>query len=610
MPKKSTTAAATTHLRLRMVVAFALVLLMLSGGRLFFVQSLNAKAVAAEAVDNRTRVQETQAKRGQIVDSKGKILATSVDRYDLVIDQRKVDADKPIVRRKLSGGTTRESVTVEQAVGELAEILHQDVDTVRTAIIGDEGAKKNAYSVVAKSVTPEVRNAVNELRIPTLSGQLRSERQYPNGVVAGPLLGFVMNTEDQQSHQGAEGLEMSQNERLTGTAGKRTYEIGADGVRIPVAEMTEVPAVDGQDIKLTIDADINFIAQEEALKKQNQFGAEWVSVIVQEVKTGRLIAIGDSNQLDPNDPSATEGTFRRSASITQAFEPGSTGKVATFAAALDQGVIKPTDEFRVPNAYTINKETINDSLKHTTYDMTAAGIFARSYNTGTVMVGNKMSNETRHKYLQKFGLGQAIDIGLSGASKGILAKPQDWERRQQYMTMFGQAYTQTALHTSQIAQTIGNGGVRIDPTLIDSYTNPDGSIEKNAAPKTERVVSEKASKEMLRMMETVVLKGTGTKMAVSGYRVGGKTGTGQAAGPTGKYDGHTNSFSGVAPLDDPQIAVTVTMYRPKGNWRSWSVGDTFSEVMSKTLNAYNVPPSNSKPNGYDVFIGSEQKKPW
>ncbi|MBV1780376.1 penicillin-binding protein 2 [Paeniglutamicibacter sp. ABSL32-1] len=610
MPKKSASNTGATHPRLRMVVVFALVLLLLIGGRLFFVQSLNAQAVAADAVKNRTRVQETQPKRGQILDTKGTILATSVDRYDLVIDQRKVNADKPIVRNKPSGGATREKVSIEQAVGELAGILDQDVNTVRTAIVGDPGAKKNAYSVVAKGVTPEVRNAVMELRIPTLTGQLRSERQYPNGVVAGPLLGFVKNSEDQQSHNGAEGLELSQNDRLTGTAGTRTYEIGADGVRIPVAEMTEVPAVDGQDIKLTIDGDINFIAQEEALKKQNQFNADWVSVIVTEVKTGRIIAIGDSNQMDPNDPSATEARFRTSASITQAFEPGSTGKMPTFAAALEEGVMKPTDAFRVPNAYTINKETINDSLKHSTYDMTAAGIFARSYNTGTVMIGNKMSNETRYKYMKKLGLGKAINIGLSGASQGILAAPQDWERRQQYATMFGQAYTQTALHTAQITQAIANGGVRIDPTLIDSFINPDGTVEKAAAPKSERVFSEKTSKEMLRMMETVVQEGTGTKMAVSGYRVGGKSGTGQAAGPNGGYDGYTNSFAGVAPLDDPEIAVVVTMYRPKGNWKSWSVGDTFSEVMSKTLSAYNVAPSNSKPNGYDVFIGSEQKKSW
>ena len=147
-------------------------------------------------------------------------------------------------------------------------------------------------------------------------------------MIAGPLLGFVKNTDDQTALEGAEGLELSQEKRLKGTPGSKTYEIGADGVRIPMAGMSETPAVDGQDVVLTADTDIQFIAQEEARKKQQQFKAEWVSVTVEELKTGRMIAIGDSNQLDPNDPSATEAEFRTSAAITQAFEPGSTGKVA------------------------------------------------------------------------------------------------------------------------------------------------------------------------------------------------------------------------------------------------------------------------------------------
>lgn len=610
MSKKSPTKIGKTHLRMRIVLVLSLVALLTIGGRLFVVQSLNASAVAATAVDNRTREQVTIPKRGQIVDSEGRILATSVDRYDLVIDQTKVDPDKPIGRKKLDGSSKVERIPVEQAVGELAEILGQDIDTVRTAVIGAPGAKKNAYSVIAKGVTPEVRNSAVELRIRTLTGLLRSERQYPNGAIAGPLLGFVKDTEDQTALQGAEGLELSQEKRLRGTAGLKTFEIGADGVRIPMAGMSEVPAVDGQDIKLTTNIDIQFVAQEAARKKQEQFNAEWVSAIVLNAKTGELIAVGDSNPLDPNDPSATPAEFRNSASITQAFEPGSTGKAATFAAALEEGVIKPTDPFKVANSYKVNHELINDSLKHPTYDMTAAGIFARSYNTGTVMVGQKMSNETRYKYMRNLGIGDSIDIGLSGASKGILAPAKDWERRQQYTTMFGQGYTQTALHTAQIFQAIANGGVLVSPKLIDSYINADGSEEKARESTSKRVFSEKTSDEMLRIMETVVLEGTGTKMGVSGYRVGGKSGTAQAAGPSGGYDGYTSSFAGVAPLDDPQFVVVVTMHRPKGDWKSWSVGDTFTEIMSKTLNAYNVPPSNSKPNGYDVFIGTEQKKSW
>ncbi|PQZ95880.1 penicillin-binding protein [Arthrobacter sp. MYb227] len=610
MSKKSPTNIGPSHNRMRFLLAFSLIALLVIGGRLFVVQSLNASAVAATASDKRTRQQVTIPKRGQIVDAEGRILATSVDRYDLVIDQRKVEPERKIGRKKLDGSTGGESVSVEQAVGELAEILGQDIDTVRTAVVGAPGAKPNANSIVAKGVTPEVRNAAMELRIRTLTGLLRSERQYPNGVIAGPLLGFVKNTEDQTALEGAEGLELSQEKRLKGTPGSKTYEVGADGVRIPMAGMSEELAIDGQSVKLTANTNIQYIAQEEARKKQQQFKAEWVSVVVQNIKTGEILAIGDSNQMDPNDPSATDAQYRTSAAVTQAFEPGSTGKVPTFAAALEEGVIQPTDAFKVANQYKINNEVINDSLKHDTYEMTAAGIFARSYNTGTVMIGSKMSNETRYKYMRNLGIGEVIDIGLSGASKGILAPAKDWERRQQYNIMFGQGYTQTALHTSQITQAIANGGMLIEPKLIDSYINPDGTEEKTPESKTRRVVSKETSDEMLRMMETVVLAGTGTKMGVSGYRVGGKSGTAQAAGPSGGYDGHTNSFSGVAPLDDPQFAVTVTMHRPKGEWRTWSVGDTFSEVMSKTLNAYNVPPSNSKPQGFDVFIGTEQKKPW
>lgn len=360
---------------------------------------------------------------------------------------------------------------------------------------------------------------------------------------------------------------------------------------------------------LSIDNDIQYVAQRAAEAKQKQFNAEWATVIVQEVKTGKLLAIGDSAELDPNNPGATEPEFRRSVSITRAFEPGSTGKAAIFAAAIDQGKVKPLDEFKVPNKKTFTKETINDSLPHATYDMTAAGIFARSYNTGTVMVGDQVSKRTRYDYMRAFGLGAPIDVGLNGASAGQLAAPETWDRRQQYTTMFGQGYSQTALHTASIFQTLANGGVRIQPSLIDGYRNEDGSISEPAERKETRVVKESTSSEMLKLMESVVESGTGTKMKIPGYRVGGKSGTGQAASAKG-YDGYTYSFAGVAPLDDPQYVVVATMYRPQGNWRNFTVADTFTEVMSHTLNTYNVPPSTSDSEAYDVFVGEEQKKPW
>lgn len=592
---------------MRFVLLLSILLLVIIAARLFWVQGINPAAAAKEAADTRNRVETIAPTRGSILDKNGNVLAVSVDRYDLVVDQR--DQKDTIRRKARDGSNSRERISWEQAIKELAEVLDQDVDELTKAIRPQDGAKPKGYVMIAKSVTPEVRNEVMEIGIPRLNSVLRSERQYPQGVIAGPLLGFVRNSEDQKGVVGAEGLELSQEDHLAGTAGKRKFEVSADGVRIPTTELEETPAVNGRDVLLSIDNDIQYVAQRAAEAKQKQFNAEWATVIVQEVKTGKLLAIGDSAELDPNNPGATEPEFRRSVSITRAFEPGSTGKAAIFAAAIDQGKVKPLDEFKVPNKKTFTKETINDSLPHATYDMTAAGIFARSYNTGTVMVGNQVSKQTRYDYMRAFGLGTPIDVGLNGASAGQLAAPETWDRRQQYTTMFGQGYSQTALHTASIFQTLANGGVRIQPSLIDGYRNEDGSISEPAERKETRVVKESTSSEMLKLMESVVESGTGTKMKIPGYRVGGKSGTGQAASAKG-YDGYTYSFAGVAPLDDPQYVVVATMYRPQGNWRNFTVADTFTEVMSHTLNTYNVPPSTSDSEAYDVFVGEEQKKPW
>lgn len=591
--------------RLRTGLAIAMVLLVLLGGRLFLVQGLDPAAEANDAIKQRTRTVDVQPVRGSILDSSGKILAASFERYDLVVDQRQVKTE--FKRRNDQGG--RDIVQTQDAIKELAPILGIDEKELTASIVGTEGAQKKGYSVVAKGITPETRNKVTDIGLPWITSQNRFEREYPNGTIAGSVLGFLRSNEDGTSQTGAEGLELSQDRALSGTPGKKTYEIGADGIRIPMATQKEHPAVDGQDVKLTINSDIQWAAQEAVMAKQKQFNAEWVNAVVVEVKTGKIRALADSTTVDPNDPGATDAKYRRSTTVSQSFEPGSTGKAATFSAALEAGVVKPTDHFKVGHTFKIGGEEIHDSLKHQTFNMTAAGIFARSYNTGTTMIGSKLSNEQRYEWMKKFGIGQGIDIGLP-VNKGIFVPPERWDRRQQYTTMFGQGYSQTALHTAKIFQTIGNSGVQIEPSLIESYTDADGTEHERKDVAKTRVISDKTSQEMRRMMETVVTDGTGYAMGIDGYRIGGKSGTGQAAGPTGKLDGYTSSFAGMAPIDDPQYLVVVTMQRPTGNWRSFSVADTFKTIMSQTLNSYNVPPTTDKPNPYKVFVGKQQKYGW
>ncbi|GAA3696487.1 penicillin-binding protein 2 [Zhihengliuella alba] len=596
--------------RLRIGLALCLAMLLALTGRLFFVQGLDPEAVAQEAASSRTRTQLIAPTRGDILDSEGRAFATSVIRYDLVIDQKwyKEEFD----RRNPETGE-RESARMDEAIDQLSTIVGQETETLRGSIVPADPDDPKRYSVVAKGVTPETKESVMDLGIPGLLAERTSDRQYPNGSVAGTLLGFLSAADPNKAGQnsGAEGLELTQNDILAGTPGERKFEVGADGVRIPTAPSTTTPAIDGKDLQLTINHDVQWAAQEAVMAKQEQFDPDWVSAVVLDVKTGEIRAIADSRSVDPNDPAAVDARYRTSTALTQAFEPGSTGKLLTFAAALEEGVVEPEEAFTVPNAYTVQNETINDSLKHATYPMTAAGIFARSYNTGTVMIGERLSNEQRYDWFKKFGVGEEINMGGLPVAEGIFVDPSSWDRRQQFTTMFGQGYTQTVLHTAQMFQAIANGGEMIEPSLIDAYIGPDGAREEVDPHAPERVVSKETADVMMRMMETVVTDGTAQGAAIDGYRVGGKTGTGQAADPEGGgYDGHTSSFAGVAPLDDPRFAVIVTMHRPQGNWRDWHVTDTFKTIMEATLNTYDVPPSDSKPNPYRAFVGDQQKYGW
>lgn len=587
--------------RMRLTLVLILAVLLVVGGRLVWVQGIDPSNAAADAQSGRTTSGvPIPATRGDILASGGKVLATSIVRYDLVVDQSHVQDSFP---RKENG--QRVEVPTEEGLEEVADVLGLEKESVRQAVMGTPGAKKKPYSVITRNIPPKVNDKIEKIGMPWIKSRQTTQRSYPNGSLAGPVLGFV----DSEDH-GAEGLELSQNEQLTGKDGSKTYERGADGVRIPNAEAEVTPAVNGKDVLTTIDSDIQYVAQNAVMAKEKEFKADWVNAVVIEMKTGKVRAMADSHELDPNNQGATEAKYRTSSTVTQAYEPGSTGKGATFALALDQGAVHPKSEFEVPNRYKLGDETINDSLPHQKFDMTAAGIFARSYNTGTVQIGDRLDDQDRYDFMKKLGIGQRIELGLPGESKGVLADPGDWERRQRLTTMFGQGYTQTTMHLASIYQAIGNQGVRVAPQLIEAYVDEDGTRHPVKTEAKQRVISKKASSQMRRLMEGVVDYGTGTQMKINGYRVGGKSGTAQAQGSNGKFDQHTSSFVGMAPIDDPEYVVAVTMQHPKGYWRDWSVGDTFKKIMSATLSKNSVAPEKKKSKSYPGFVGKNQTYGW
>lgn len=581
--------------RMRWSIGIGIVLLLLLVARLLYIQGIDVEGYAEKAVQGREVPVDLAPERGAILDRDNQVLADSVQRYNLVVNQQAVDDYQ--VQNDKTGEYT--DVSIDESIDELAEVLDIDKDDLEPLMYGDR-----QYRVVTRSVTPEVKEEAMDLEIPGLRAEPVADRHYPNGAVAGSLLGFIS-----ADGEPLEGLEASQNNHLGGEAGELIYEQSADGIRIPNASFAETPAVEGQDVRLTVDQDVQWFAQEAIAKKVDEYSAEWGNIVVQDVDTGDIVAMADSTTVDPSDYNETDPLFWSPTAVTQAYEPGSTGKVATFAAALNEGVVEPEDKFTVPNKQEFDGEVINDSMPHDTYDMTTAGIFTRSYNTGTVQVANEMSNQERFDYLQKFGIGEPINLGLPYAASGTLAEPDNWDGRQQYTTSFGQGYSVTTLHTAQMFQTIANGGERLSPQLIDAYIDDDGTEHQAEREDPVNVVSEETSAEMLKLMEGVVHEGTGFDAKIPGYRVGGKTGTGQAAGEGG-YDGYTTSFTAVAPLDDPQFVVSVAVHRPEGEWETWHVTDTAGDVMQYALNKYNVPPSGDDPDYYDVFTEDPQERPW
>jgi cell division protein FtsI (penicillin-binding protein 3) len=564
--------------RLRTALLVVLFVMSLFVGRLVQLQGLDASALAAEALGERLKVVTLPAQRGDITDADGVVLASTVQRVDITVDQTLV----PQYKKEIDGSVRQ--VGIPGAAADLAPLLGMDEAAVAERLTGDD-----KFEYVKKQVAPEVWRQVAELGIPGVFGQDSAERVYPAGPVAGNLIGFL----------GADGtplagLELTRNEVLEGTDGQKRYERGQQGQMIPTAEASEVPPVPGSDVRLTIDRDLQWYAQQVLAEQVAATGAEWGSAVAIEVETGKILAMAEAPTVDPNNPGAVPPEDRGTRSLRDVIEPGSTAKVITAAAAIEEVIVEPESRFEVPGAYTTdNGQVFHDSHPHGVEKLTFAGILGKSSNTGTVMVGEQMSKQTRYEYLRKFGMGQPTGLEFPGQTDGILHPPEEWDGRMQYTVLFGQGFSLNMLQSAQVFATIANDGVRLTPRLVAGTTDPDGTFHPTPAGETTRVVSPETAAAVRAMLEGAVgEEGTGENAAVPGYRIAGKTGTAQAPSPNGGYSGYTASFIGMAPAEDPKIVVAVTLQRPvNGHYGGTVAAPVFSQVMSYALQERRVPPS-------------------
>jgi cell division protein FtsI (penicillin-binding protein 3) len=575
--------------RQRVVSLLVIALLLVFAGRLVVIQGVRASELSQEALDQRLITKEVTTPRADIVDRNGVVLATTVDRYNIGVNQQMLASWS----RTENGAVTAKGPLDAAAI--LAPILGLDEAELGAKLVGD-----STWVYIAKDVTPEVWELVEAEDISGVQPESVSERIYPNGAIAGNIIGFVGGSDEGPGTTGLAGLELAFQDTLTGTPGSITYESGGNGTLIPTGVHEETAPVPGKTVVTTFDRDIQWYAQQRVAEALSNSGASRATVVVSDAKTGEIYALVDSHSVDPNDPGATDVKDRGSRAVSTVFEPGSTAKVITMAAAIEEGLVTPTSHFTAPYKFTTdNGQEFKDSHNNGTQKLTVAGVLAESSNTGTVQIGSLLTPKERYHYLTAFGLGEKTDVGLPGESNGILAYYKDWDGRQKYAVLFGQALSATAIQTAQVFQTLANGGVKVQPSIVKGYIDEHGNFTPRELEEPQRVVSEETATQVMTMLETVTQEGTGTLAKIQGYRVAGKTGTAQAACSDGALDCIVASFVGVAPADDPRIVVTVILYDPKSSiWGGEVAAPVFKDVATFALQELRVPPSDSKAHLY------------
>jgi len=554
------------------------VIMFLFGLRLVQVQALQANDYRSRAVNEMEKVKTLQAPRGDITDINGVPFARSVAATSIVVDQTQI-------------------LNPAKVAAFVAPILNMSVSDVQTALTG-----KRKWNMVAQNAKPatwlKLARAIDQYnrQFPGMSPERiigffpeRSYiREYPSGSLIASLIGFV-------NHDGigATGLESSMNSTISGKQGKYSYANGYKA-EIPGSQSEIIPAQAGTSIRLTVDRDIQWVAAKAIADVVKSSRALSGTVIVMDPKTGQILAHATAPTFDPNNTSKVSLVAMRNPSVQDVYEPGSTGKVMTLAAALEEKKVTPETVLTIPYALKRSTKVFHDHEPHPTQRLTTAGVLAVSSNTGSIKIGEMLSNDTLYSYLTKFGIGTKTGSGLPGESRGILRPVSDWSGTTAPTVAFGQGYSLTAMQATSVFATIANDGVRVSPTVIAGKSDASGNYTPSETRESVRVIGSDTAAKMRLMMESVVSSnGTAPSAAIPGYRVAGKTGTAQRIDDTcGCYRGYTASFIGFAPADNPAYVISVTIQDPKGlHWGGYLGGPVFKKVMSFVLQSKGIAPT-------------------
>ncbi|TDD30353.1 penicillin-binding protein 2, partial [Nonomuraea terrae] len=545
-------------------------ILSIFAGRLIQMQGLDSKVYEAAAVGQRQHIEIIPAKRGSIADVNGHELAVTVEAREVSIDPTKVPAQ---IRQKV------------------AQILAQQLGSTEQEMAVKLARTHTRYQLLARDVDPVVATRLLQARIPSLATKRTYRRLYPAGDLAGSLIGFVGD-----EGTGLGGMEQAKNSLLAGRDGKQLVETGRDGQRIPMTSSQHTSPVEGKDVRLTIDRDIQWAAQKSIDQQVRASNADSGTVIVMDVQTAQIVAMANAPELDLGNWRKADPKSYVNKAAADVFEPGSTNKVITAAAALEAGAVTPDTVYRVPDRIRCADQVLHDAHTHKVESMTFRQAVAESSNVATVMAAREIGSERLHQMLQAFGFGTRPGGGVPNAEAGLLPDYRKWSGSQNCTVAYGQGVSVTALQMASVYQTIANGGVKVEPQIVAGTTDASGRFVPAPAGKQTKVVSETTAKEITTMLESAVgAEGTGQLAAIPGYRVAGKTGTANRYdAELGRYDGYTASFAGFAPADKPRLVVLSVVQNPKkGHFGGELAAPVFKDVMTFAIKSKKIPPTGS-----------------
>lgn len=512
--------------------------------------------------DNRTkRVREAAAHRGLIMDRNGQELAVS-------IPVQAIYADPKIIAQQ-------DSLSDVRRWDALAKVLNNDTK----ALMAKVSNPKRRFVYLQRQVTPAMANYVDELDIPGVYLRDESRRYYPSGEVSAHVIGFT-NVDD----KGIEGIEYLFNEYLTGTPDRRYIRRDRKGRQVELLQEKE--GKKANDLVLTIDQRIQALAYKEIKKALTVYQARSASALVIDVETAEVLAMVNGPSYNPNNRKNTGAHRIRNRVVTDAFEPGSAVKPLAVLSALEFGEIKKDDIIDThPGWMRLGGSRVQDSHNYGELDLRS--IIQKSSNMGTTKLALSVPKEFLLDTYYNMGLMSDTGMSLLGESAGLFHERSRWSEFELATLSFGYGLSVTTAQLGRMYTTLANGGANRELTII----------KNNKQKEAEQVFSAQNTQAVLEMMESVTQKGgSGTKAAVAGYRVAGKTGTSRKAIAGGYGDNYVNIFAGVAPVSDPQIVVIVLINEPGGDL--YYAGDTaapvFSKIMGGALQLLNVAPDGLK----------------